>query len=178
MASTESLMAQKMVVRGEQESDASVQYRGGKSSTLTTATVLSGVSERVWEVEGDVVMHGAENEINRRTVLTGRDDALARPPLMDQFIRLGSQSIGFRNEADTLKVSLRQVEERVEALKAKLKLSKEAREKAEADAASVEDLRQRLAKAETALSDKIADQITHEQGIIDRLEAQKSALSP
>ncbi|KAK1699516.1 hypothetical protein QYE76_016213 [Lolium multiflorum] len=92
-------------------------------------------------------------------------------PLMDQFIRLGSQSIGFRNEANTLKVSLQQAEEHAEALEAKLKLSEEAREKAEADAASVEDLRQRLAKAETALSDKIAEQIMREQGIIDRLEA-------
>jgi hypothetical protein len=52
------------------------------------------------------------------------------------------------------------------------KLSEEAREKAEADAASIEELRQRLAKEETALSDKIAEQITREQGIIDRLEAQ------
>ncbi|KAK1681369.1 hypothetical protein QYE76_042217 [Lolium multiflorum] len=95
-----------------------------------------------------------------------------RQPLMHQFIRLGSQSIGFRNEADTLKVSLRQAEERAEALEAKLKLSEEAREKVEADAASVEDLGQRLAKAETALGDKIAEQITREQGIIDRLEAQ------
>ncbi|KAK1694232.1 hypothetical protein QYE76_010929 [Lolium multiflorum] len=92
--------------------------------------------------------------------------------LMDRFIRLGSQSIGFRNEANTLKASLQQAEEHAEALEAKLKLSEEAREKAESDAACVEDLRQRLAKAETALSDKIAEQIKREQGIIDRLEAQ------
>ncbi|KAK1680682.1 hypothetical protein QYE76_041530 [Lolium multiflorum] len=96
----------------------------------------------------------------------------AGSPLRDQFIRLGSQSIGFRNEADTLKVSLRQAEERAEALEAKLKLSKEAREKAEADVATVEDLRQRLANAENALSDKIAEQITREQGIIDWHECQ------
>ncbi|KAK1605812.1 hypothetical protein QYE76_029485 [Lolium multiflorum] len=74
-------------------------------------------------------------------------------PLMDQFIRLGSQSIGFCNEANTLKASLQQAEERDEALEAKLKLSKEAREKAQADAASVEELRQRLSKAESALRD-------------------------
>jgi hypothetical protein len=69
-------------------------------------------------------------------------------------------------------VSLRQAEERAEAIEAKLKFSEEAREKAEADASYVEDLRQRLAKAETALSDKIAEQIARKQGIIDRLEAQ------
>ncbi|KAK1684227.1 hypothetical protein QYE76_045075 [Lolium multiflorum] len=90
-----------------------------------------------------------------------------------EFIRLGSQSIGFRNEADTLKASLQRAKERAEALEAKLKLSEEAREKAQADAASVEELRRRLSKAETALSEKIAEQITQEQGIIDRLEAQR-----
>jgi hypothetical protein len=42
----------------------------------------------------------------------------------------------------------------------------------QADAASVEELRQRLHKAETALSDNITEQISREQGIIDRLEAQ------
>ncbi|KAK1648708.1 hypothetical protein QYE76_066513 [Lolium multiflorum] len=99
-------------------------------------------------------------------------------PLMDQFIRLGSQSIGFRNKADTLKVSLQQAEERAEALEAKLKLSKEAREKAEADAAVVADLRQRLANPENALSDKIFEQITREQGIIDRLESQNRRFLP
>ncbi|KAK1681316.1 hypothetical protein QYE76_042164 [Lolium multiflorum] len=99
-------------------------------------------------------------------------------PLMDQFIRLGSQSIGFRNEAHTLKASLHRAEERAEALRAKLKLSEEAREKAQADAASIEDLRQRLSKAETALSDKIAEQITRQQDIIDRLEAQSRRFLP
>jgi hypothetical protein len=33
-------------------------------------------------------------------------DTLFQQPLMDQFIRLGSQSIGFRNEADILKGNL------------------------------------------------------------------------
>jgi hypothetical protein len=47
MASTEGLTELKTMVCGEQERDASVQYRGGKSSTVTTATVLSGASERV-----------------------------------------------------------------------------------------------------------------------------------
>ncbi|KAK1630783.1 hypothetical protein QYE76_005098 [Lolium multiflorum] len=80
-------------------------------------------------------------------------------PLMDQFIRLGSQSIGFRNEANILKASLQRAEERAEALEAKLKLGEEDREKAQVDAASVEELCQRLSKVESALSDKIAEQI-------------------
>ncbi|KAK1607061.1 hypothetical protein QYE76_030734 [Lolium multiflorum] len=57
-------------------------------------------------------------------ILGSSSTPMFNDPLMDQFIRLGSQSIGFRNEADTLKVSLQQVEERAEALEAKLKLTK------------------------------------------------------
>ncbi|KAK1610243.1 hypothetical protein QYE76_033916 [Lolium multiflorum] len=106
-------------------------------------------------------------------ILGGSSTPMMADPLMDQFIRLGSQSIGFRNEADTLRASLQRAEGRAEALEAKLKLSKEAREKAQADAASVEELRQRLSKAESALSDKIAEQIARDEGIIDRLEAQR-----
>jgi hypothetical protein len=79
MASTEGLMALKTVVRGEQESDESVQYRGGKSSTVTTATVLSCASERVWEVARVLVRACAIGEVKGRTRMTGRDDALARP---------------------------------------------------------------------------------------------------
>jgi hypothetical protein len=79
MVSTESLMAQKMVVRGEQESDASVQYCGGKSSTVTAATVLFGASERVCGFSRVLVRACAKGEVKGRTRLTGRDDALARP---------------------------------------------------------------------------------------------------
>jgi hypothetical protein len=39
---------------------------------VTTAAGLSGSNGRVWEVDGDVVMHGAEKEVKRRTVTTGR----------------------------------------------------------------------------------------------------------
>jgi hypothetical protein len=78
MVSTEGLTALKTVVRGEQERDASSQYRGGKSSTVMTAAVLSGGSERVWEVEGDVVMHGAEGEVKGRSAVKRRVRALAR----------------------------------------------------------------------------------------------------
>ncbi|KAK1681100.1 hypothetical protein QYE76_041948 [Lolium multiflorum] len=105
-------------------------------------------------------------------VMGSSSTPLLNDPLMEHFIRLGSQSIGFRNKVNALKVALRQAEERVEALAAKLELIAKAREKAEADAATVEDLRQRLSNAENALSDKIAQQIKREQGIIDRFDCQ------
>jgi hypothetical protein len=78
MASTTGLTAQKTMVCGGQGHDASLQYRGGKSTMMMTAVGLSGSNGRVWEVTGGVGMHGAENEVKLRTVLTGRDDALAR----------------------------------------------------------------------------------------------------
>jgi hypothetical protein len=71
-----------------------------------------------------------------------------------------------------LSVALQQAEKRAETLATKLELSEKAREKAEADAAAVEDLRQGLANAETALSDKIAQQIKREESIIARFDAQ------
>ncbi|KAK1667240.1 hypothetical protein QYE76_055399 [Lolium multiflorum] len=120
-----------------------------------------------------ILKTGAGDE--QTLILGSSSTPMMNDPLMDQFIRIGSQSIGFRNEAHTLKASLQRAEECAEALEAKLKLSEEAREKAEADATSVEDLRHRLTKAETALSDKIAEQITREQGIIDWLEAQSQS---
>jgi hypothetical protein len=45
---------------------------------VTTATVLSGAGERVWEVEGDVVVHGARGEVKGRMRVTRRVRALAR----------------------------------------------------------------------------------------------------
>jgi hypothetical protein len=71
-----------------------------------------------------------------------------------------------------LSVALRQAEECADPLAAKLELSEKAREKAEADAATAEDLRQRLNNAENALNDKIAKQIKREEGIIARFDTQ------
>jgi hypothetical protein len=68
--------------------------------------------------------------------------------------------------------ALRRAEERADALAVKLELSEKAPEKAEADAAAVEGLRQRLHTAENALSDKIAQQIKREEGIIARFDTQ------
>ena len=68
--------------------------------------------------------------------------------------------------------NLDRAEKRAEELALKLEQSEKAREKAERDAATVEDLRQRLHKAENALSDKVSQQIARENSIIDRLETQ------
>jgi hypothetical protein len=68
--------------------------------------------------------------------------------------------------------ALRRAEERADALAAKLELSEKAHEKAEADAAIVESLRQRLQTAENAFSDKIAQQIERENAIADRFDTQ------
>jgi hypothetical protein len=65
--------------------------------------------------------------------------------------------------------ALRLAEECADALDAKLKRSKKAREKAEKDVAVVEGLRQRLQTAEDALSDKETER---ENAIITRLETQ------
>jgi hypothetical protein len=53
-----------------------------------------------------------------------------------------------------------------------LEQSEKARQKAEQDAASVGDLRKRLHEAETALSDKITQQIAQEKDVSGRLESQ------
>jgi hypothetical protein len=45
----------------------------------TTATGLSGATEHVWEIEGGVMMLGAENEGKGRTESTGRCRVLACP---------------------------------------------------------------------------------------------------
>ncbi|KAK1645991.1 hypothetical protein QYE76_063796 [Lolium multiflorum] len=61
---------------------------------------------------------------------------------------------------------------RADALAVKLKQSEENRQKAEQDAATVQDLRERLHKAETALSDNITQQSAREAEILSRLESQ------
>jgi dsDNA-specific endonuclease/ATPase MutS2 len=68
--------------------------------------------------------------------------------------------------------ALRRVEERVDAIAAKLELSETAREKAEEDAAAVESLRQRLQTTENALSEKNSQQIERENAIADRFDTQ------
>ncbi|KAK1650459.1 hypothetical protein QYE76_068264 [Lolium multiflorum] len=94
--------------------------------------------------------------------------------LMQPFIKLGAQFIGYRNTVEGLKglkESLLAADKRAEDLANKLKASEEAREKAEKDASCIEDLRKRLHEAETALSDKITQDIAREGNVASRLES-------
>jgi uncharacterized membrane protein YccC len=68
--------------------------------------------------------------------------------------------------------NLDRAEKGADELVVKLEQSEKAREKAEQDAADVGDLRQRLHNAESALSEKVSQQIARENAIIDRLETQ------
>jgi septal ring factor EnvC (AmiA/AmiB activator) len=75
--------------------------------------------------------------------------------------------------------NLVEANKRADALARKLEQSEKARKKAEtdakkgkADAAAVEDLRQRLHDAETALSDNISEQAVREAEILSRLQSQ------
>ncbi|KAK1625855.1 hypothetical protein QYE76_000170 [Lolium multiflorum] len=76
-------------------------------------------------------------------------------PLMKHLVKIGTRFIGFRDAAEDLRENLDRAEKRAEELALKLEQSEKAREKAERDAATVEDLRQRLHKAENTLSDKV-----------------------
>ncbi|KAK1632472.1 hypothetical protein QYE76_006787 [Lolium multiflorum] len=100
-------------------------------------------------------------------------------PLIKEFIRFGAQFVGYREYASKAEEKLAEANKRADALAPKLEQSEKARKKAEsdakkakADAAGVEDLRKRLHDAETALSDKIAEQAAREEKILSRLEAQ------
>ncbi|KAK1650090.1 hypothetical protein QYE76_067895 [Lolium multiflorum] len=93
-------------------------------------------------------------------------------PLMKEFIRLGTQFVGYRDHAKKLEENLAESNKRADALAIKLEQSEKARQKAEADAAAVEDLRKRLHDAETSLSENIAQQSARETEIVARLESQ------
>ncbi|KAK1666034.1 hypothetical protein QYE76_054193 [Lolium multiflorum] len=93
-------------------------------------------------------------------------------PLMKEFIRLGTQFVGYRDYTKKLEGDLAETNKRADALAVKLEQSEEARQKAEKDAATIEDLRKRLHDAETSLSNNIAWQSAREAEIISRLESQ------
>ncbi|KAK1630845.1 hypothetical protein QYE76_005160 [Lolium multiflorum] len=73
--------------------------------------------------------------------------------------------------------SLAEANKRADVLARKLEQSESARKKAEADAASVEDLRKRLHEAETSLSEHITAQSAREEAITKRLESQNRKTS-
>ncbi|KAM0886103.1 hypothetical protein ACQ4PT_029926 [Festuca glaucescens] len=93
-------------------------------------------------------------------------------PLMQHFISLGTQFVGYRDTVNGLKEALAKANKRADDLAIKLEQNEKARKKAEQDAASIGDLRKRLHEAETALSDRITQQIAQEEDIIGRLESQ------
>ncbi|KAK1699367.1 hypothetical protein QYE76_016064 [Lolium multiflorum] len=93
-------------------------------------------------------------------------------PLMKEFIRLGTQFVGYRDLANKLEANLAEANKRADALALKLEQSEKARRKAESSAAVVEDLRKILHDAETSLSDNITQQTAREEDIISRLESQ------
>ncbi|KAK1670281.1 hypothetical protein QYE76_058440 [Lolium multiflorum] len=93
-------------------------------------------------------------------------------PPMKEFIRLGTQFVGYRDYSKKLEGDLAEANKRVDALAVKLEQSEEARKKVEKDAAAIEDLRKRLHDAETSLSDNISQQSAQEAEILARLESQ------
>ncbi|KAM0898916.1 hypothetical protein ACQ4PT_021631 [Festuca glaucescens] len=105
-------------------------------------------------------------------VAGGSSTAAMDDPVMKHLLKLGTQFIGYRDAAEDMRENLNRAEKHAEELAAKLELSEKARKKAEQEAATVEDLRQRLHEAENALSDKVSQQIARESAIIARLEAQ------
>ncbi|KAK1629191.1 hypothetical protein QYE76_003506 [Lolium multiflorum] len=105
------------------------------------------------------------------------DDALVssgdeeEDPPIDEFIRLGTQFVGYREHAKKLEDTLAEANKRADALALKLEQSEKARKKAESDAAAVEDLRKRLHDAENSLS-SLTQHSARENEIIARLESQ------
>jgi DNA repair exonuclease SbcCD ATPase subunit len=71
-----------------------------------------------------------------------------------------------------LSENLVEANKRADSLARKLEQKEKALKKAESDAAVIEDLRKRLHEAETALSDKMAEQAAREKEILSRLQSQ------
>ncbi|KAK1613830.1 hypothetical protein QYE76_019347 [Lolium multiflorum] len=93
-------------------------------------------------------------------------------PLMKEFLRLGTQFVGYRDRCKELEANFAEANKRADALALQLEQSETARKKAESNAAVIEDLRKRLHNAENSLSENITQQTAREEGIIARLEAQ------
>ncbi|KAK1625994.1 hypothetical protein QYE76_000309 [Lolium multiflorum] len=102
-----------------------------------------------------------------------QDVELTAPiPLMKEFLRLGTQFVGYRDHCKELEANLAEANKRADALALKLEQSKNARKKAESNAADIEDLRKRLHNAENSLSEHITQQSAREEEIVTRLESQ------
>ncbi|KAK1661807.1 hypothetical protein QYE76_049966 [Lolium multiflorum] len=102
-----------------------------------------------------------------------KEESYPSPPMeYREFIRLGTQFVGYRDHTKKLEGELAEANKRANALATKLEQSEKARKKAEADAAAVEDLRKRLHGAENSLSENIEQQSARETEILTRLESQ------
>ncbi|KAK1680777.1 hypothetical protein QYE76_041625 [Lolium multiflorum] len=101
-----------------------------------------------------------------------KEKVVGATPLMKEFIRLGTQFVGYRDHTKKLEESLANANKHADALATKLEQSEKARKKAEADVAAVAELRKRLHDAETSLSENITQQAAREKEILTRLESQ------
>ncbi|KAK1650529.1 hypothetical protein QYE76_068334 [Lolium multiflorum] len=119
---------------------------------LETSTPV--VSPRASSPKRARIELGEEHNLTGSSVAPPLDD-----PLMQHFISLGTQFIGYRDTVNGLKEALVKANKRADDLAVKLEQSEKARKKAEQDVASVGDLRKRLHEAETALSEKITQQL-------------------
>ncbi|KAK1616308.1 hypothetical protein QYE76_021825 [Lolium multiflorum] len=93
-------------------------------------------------------------------------------PFMKELIRFGTQFIGYRDYAGKLEEKLAEANRRADALATELEQSETARMKAEAKAATVEDLQKRLDDAKRALEENVAQHSAREEEILGRLESQ------
>jgi septal ring factor EnvC (AmiA/AmiB activator) len=120
---------------------------------------------------------------------------------MEELIRFGTQFIGYRDYAGKLEGTsffcpsflveyilslfcvamliclmlaekLAEANKRADALATELEQSETARMKAEADAATVEDLQKKLDDAKKALKENVAQHAAREEEILRRLESQ------
>ncbi|KAK1650556.1 hypothetical protein QYE76_068361 [Lolium multiflorum] len=93
-------------------------------------------------------------------------------PYEDALVSSGDEDENPPIDVTARTKTLAESNKRADTLAVKLEQSEKAHKKAEADVASVEDLRKRLHDAETSLSDNIAQQSAREKEILTRLESQ------
>ncbi|KAK1614949.1 hypothetical protein QYE76_020466 [Lolium multiflorum] len=149
---------------------------GSGTSKLSSSPVEETVPEETQPFDAytsALVSSGEEEEEEPAANVTApvSSSSRASEPLMQPFINLGAQFIGYRNTVEGLKEALLAANKRAEDLASKLKASEEAREKAEKDASCIEDLQKRLHEAETALSDKITQDVAREGNVASHLES-------
>ncbi|KAK1680893.1 hypothetical protein QYE76_041741 [Lolium multiflorum] len=153
-------------IAGSQKSAASAE----SEATASTHSLPHASKRKRDDVKDSGTSKAEEAEPSlKKAAFNPYTDAL---PLMKEFIRLGTQFVGYRDYTKKLEGDLAESNKRADALAVKLKQSEETRQKAEKDAATIEDLRKRLHKAETSLSDNITQQSAREAEILSRLESQ------